>query len=107
MVSIAIQMLYAIFCKQLNRDTLSKNIQMKKAKWSLKSRGGLHPIRVYVSNCVPLQSTTLSAHGFYNKNIFYFDGGKYKRKRIHMIQGQRGKMAILNFYHYEAPIITK
>lgn len=46
MVSIAIQMLYAIFCKQLNRDTLSKNIQMKKAKWSLKSRGGLHPIRV-------------------------------------------------------------
>lgn len=58
MVSIAIQMLYAIFCKQLNRDTLSKNIQMKKAKWSLKSRGGLHPIRVYVSNCVPLQSTT-------------------------------------------------
>lgn len=87
MVSIAIQMLYAIFCKQLNRDTLSKNIQMKKAKWSLKSRGGLHPIRVYVSNCVPLQSTTLSAHGFYNKNIFYFDGGKYKRKRIHTIQG--------------------
>lgn len=55
MVSIAIQMLYAIFCKQLNRDTLSKNIQMKKAKWSLKSRGGLQLECTYLTvyHCNP------------------------------------------------------
>lgn len=81
MVSIAIQMLYAIFCKQLNRDTLSKNIQMKKAKWSLKSRGGLHPIRVYVSNCVPLQSTPPFLHTDFTTKIYSILMGENTREK--------------------------